>query len=406
MTQKTKPKMVLAGCCLMLTIAYMSLAAWGIAVPALAETFKLSETMIQLGNAALIGGYAVGSFVEGRMFVSFGFKKTSFFAIGLFIIASILIPYIKNYPIILCLRFAMGFGLIVNITTTIVSSWFPIKQRGLAVGILLGCIGLGSAFGGIVTGVLSSMLGWQEIFLSLAAITIVGFILFQLTVKEPPVQVDETPNQPAEETPDTGISIYRQPVLWLFALMLLFVFFNVYGLYAYLAIYMQTEGYTVMQAGLLVFFNGFIAVASTPVGGLISDRLVKKVNNVLKARVYTIAFAAAAVGFLGCILIPVLAPLGFGGAILVSLISGWGCPAANSPILLLPTDLLGKRAAGTGIGIIILIAGIGGIVSPILVPFIAESAGWTTGWFITAAAALGCMIISLLIPKVKVRTKH
>jgi MFS family permease len=185
--------------------------------------------------------------------------------------------------------------------------------------------------------------------------------------------------------------------------MLLFVFFNVYGLYAYLAVYMQTEGYTVMQAGLLVFFNGFIAVISTPIGGLISDRLVQKVNNVLKARVYTIAFAAAAVGFLGCILIPFLTPLGMGGAILVSLISGWGCPAANSPILLLPTDLLGKRAAGTGIGIIILIAGIGGIISPILVPFIAESAGWTTGWFITALSALGCMIISLLIPKVKVR---
>jgi MFS family permease len=402
--QESKKKTVLIGCCLILTIAYMSLAAWGVAIPALAEAFRLSETMIQLGNAALIAGYAVGSFVEGRMLVSFGFRKTSFFAMGLFIVASILIPCIKNYPLILFLRFLMGFGLIVNITTTMVSSWFPLKQRGLAVGVLLGCIGLGSAFGGIVTGVLSSVLRWQEIFLLLAVITIVGFILFQLMIKEPPDQVSKTNRQSAEETPDTGISIYRQPVLWFFALMLLFVFFNVYGLYAYLAIYMHTQGYTVMQAGLLVFFNGFIAVVSTPIGGLISDHLVQKGNSVLKARVYTIAFAAAAVGFLGCILIPFLAPLGLGGAILVSLISGWGCPAANSPILLLPTDLLGKRAAGTGIGIIILIAGIGGIVSPILVPFIAESAGWTVGWLITALSALGCMLISLLIPKVKVRT--
>jgi MFS family permease len=274
----------------------------------------------------------------------------------------------------------------------------------LAVGILLGCIGLGSAFGGIVTGILSSIFRWQEIFLLLAAITIAGFILFQLMVKEPPVQINEINKQPTEKTPDTGISIYRQPVLWLFALMLLFVFFNVYGLYAYLAVYMQTQGYTVMQAGLLVFFNGFIAVVSTPVGGLISDKLVQKTNSVLKARIYTIAFAAAAVGFFGCVLIPFLAPLGIGGAILVSLISGWGCPAANSPILLLPTDLLGKRAAGTGIGIIILIAGIGGIASPILVPLIAESVGWPIGWFITALSALGCMFISLLIPKIKVRT--
>jgi sugar phosphate permease len=71
---------------------------------------------------------------------------------------------------------------------------------------------------------------------------------------------------------------------------------------------------------------------------------------------------------------------------------------------LLPTDLLGKRAAGTGIGIIILIAGIGGITSPIVVPYFAEHTSWTAGWFITALSALVCMVVALIIPKVKVRT--
>lgn len=391
---------VLAGCCLMLTIAYMSLSAWSIAVPALAETFQLGEILIQMGNAALIAGYAVGSFIEGKMLISSGFRKTSVFAMGLFIVSSVLIPFVQSYPLILALRFAMGFGLIVNITTTVVSGWFPLKERGLATGILLGCIGLGSAFGGIVTGVLSSFFGWQEIFLILAGVTVAGFVVFLVMVKPPPEPVVESSTA---MDPDTGLSIYRQPVLWLFAFILLCMFFNIYGMYAYLGMYMREQGYSAMEAGLFVFCNGFMAVVSTPAGGLISDRIMRKTGNVLKARVYTIAFPAALAGFVGCALIPFLAPLGFWAAILVSLLSGWGCPAANSPVLLLPVDLLGKRAAGTGIGIIILIAGIGGIVSPIVVPFVAALTGWKTGWMITAFSAFVCVMIALIIPKVKVR---
>jgi MFS family permease len=386
----------------MLTITYMSLSAWSIAVPALAETFQLGNILIQLGNAALIAGYAVGSFVEGKMLISLGFRKTSFFAMGLFIVSSVLIPFIQSYPLILAFRFAMGFGLIVNITTTVVSGWFPLKERGLATGVLLGCIGLGSAFGGIVTGALTFLFGWREIFLILAGVTTAGFVVFLVMVKPPPREPAEMESSTAMD-PDTGISIYRQPVLWLFAFILLCMFFNIYGMYAYLGMYMREEGYGVMQAGIFVFCNGFMAVISTPAGGLISDRIMRKTGNVLKARVYTIAFPATLAGFVGCALIPFLAPLGFWAAILVSLFSGWGCPAANSPVLLLPVDLLGKRAAGTGIGIIILIAGIGGIVSPILVPFVAALTDWATGWMITAFSALVCVVIALIIPKVKVR---
>lgn len=35
------------------------------------------------GNAALMAGYAIGSFLEGRMLMRFGWRKTFLFAMGL-----------------------------------------------------------------------------------------------------------------------------------------------------------------------------------------------------------------------------------------------------------------------------------------------------------------------------------
>ena len=332
-----------------------------------------------------------------------GLEEDLFFAMALFLIGSILIPFVESYPIIIVLRFLMGFGLIVNITTFIVSGWFPLAQRGLAVGVLLGCIGLGTALGGFVTGALTELFSWQNIFLILAAVTIAGMVIFLLIVGNPPRQ-DKTDADPKGRA--FRGDIYKQPALWLFALSLLFVFFNVYGLYAYLASYMQTLGYSVAETGLIVLFNGLVAVASTPFGGYLSDWLVKKTGNVVRARAYAIAFSGALVGVVGCLLIPLLAPISIGFAILTALISGWGCPAANSPILSLPSDIFGSEAAGAANGMVILVAGIGGILSPILVPYIAEATNWTVGWIITAAAAFACMIISLILPRIRVRNEE
>ena len=48
----------LAGCTLMLSIVYMSLTSWSIAVNELADAFNLSTSLIQAGSSMLIAGYA------------------------------------------------------------------------------------------------------------------------------------------------------------------------------------------------------------------------------------------------------------------------------------------------------------------------------------------------------------
>ncbi len=400
---KRKGKMpALIGSTIMLSIVYMSLTSWALAINELSKEFNLTPGLIQAGASLLIAGYAIGSFVVGKMVVKIGWKKSFNIVIYPFIIASALIPLVSNYYVILFLRFVQGWGIIVSLTCAIVSSWFPTKERGLALGILLGAIGLGVALGGYIGGVLNPMIGWKNTFWVITAITVVGVIIFYVLVKEaPPFEEEESANPGTSNEPE--INIFKEPGLWLLGLATLTAFFNAYGMYAFLAQYLYTLNYKPEIVGFLVFINGFIAVFSTPIGGWISDKLVDK-KGALKARTWTNAWVALFVGFLGCVLIPHLAPISITLAVIAVLLAGWGVPATNGPGLSLPSDLFGSAAAGPGVGMVLLIAGIGGIIAPIFIPWLASVTSWTIGWYVTGGAALVGLIVNLILGNYKVKT--
>ena len=92
----------LIGCTLMLTIVYMSLTSWSVAVNELSKTFDLSAPLIQAGTSMQIAGYVIGGFIEGKLIGRFGWRKVFTVVIVAFIIASALIPIVNNYYIILC----------------------------------------------------------------------------------------------------------------------------------------------------------------------------------------------------------------------------------------------------------------------------------------------------------------
>ena len=50
----------LSGCTLMLSIVYMPLTSWSIAVNELADAISLSTPLIQAGSSMLIAGYVIG----------------------------------------------------------------------------------------------------------------------------------------------------------------------------------------------------------------------------------------------------------------------------------------------------------------------------------------------------------
>ncbi len=389
----------LIGCTLMLTIVYMSLTSWSVAVNELSNTFQLSTPLIQAGSSMLIAGYVIGGFIEGKLIGKYGWRKVFTVVIIAFIIASLLIPVVQNYYIILVLRFVQGCGCMVGLTSHVVSSWFPSKERGLALGILLGAIGLGSAFGGYVGGVLTPIMGWRDTFWVITAVSVIGAVIFYIMVRVAPPLEEESMVQ-EENSKEPPKNLFREPALWLLGLATLCCFFNCYGMYAYLAEYLYTLQYSANTVAIIVFFNGLIAVISTPLVGWLSDRRVPK-HGALRARTWANIWPALFVGFVGCMLMPHLAPLNIFLAFLVAIVAGWGVPATNGPGLSLPADLFGSAASGPGVGLVLLVAGAGGIIAPILVPWLATQTNWTVGWYVTAAPCLIGMIINMYLARYK-----
>ena len=391
----------LIGCTLMLTIVYMSLTSWSVAVNELSKTFDLSAPLIQAGTSMQIAGYVIGGFIEGKLIGRFGWRKVFTVVIVAFIIASALIPIVNNYYIILLLRFVQGCGCMVALTSHVVSSWFPTKERGLALGILLGAIGVGSAFGGYVGGILTPIMGWRNAFWVIAAISIIGAIIFYAMVRvAPPLEEEEQQQEEVTVEEEQQRSLFKEPALWLLGLSTLCCFFNCYGMYAYLAQYLYTLDYSAGDVALVVLLNGLIAIISTPLVGWISDKRVAK-HGALKARTWANIWPALFVGLVGSVLMPHLAPLNIGCALLVALIAGWGVPATNGPGLSLPADLFGSAASGSGVGLVLLVAGAGGIIAPILVPWLADQTSWTVGWYVTAAPCLIAMFINMYLSRYK-----
>lgn len=347
----------------------------------------------------LIAGYVIGGFIEGKLIGKYGWRKVFTVVIIAFIIASILIPIVTNYYIILLLRFVQGCGCMVGLTSHVVSSWFPTKQRGLALGILLGAIGLGSAFGGYIGGILTPMVGWKTTFWIISAVSIIGAIIFYIMVRVAPPLEEEAEVEP-ETIEENQKNLLKEPALWLLGLSTLCCFFNCYGMYAFLPQYLYTLDYAAGDVAKIVFLNGFIAVISTPLVGWISDKRVPK-HGALKARTWANIWPALFVGLVGCVLMPHLAPVSIAAAFIVSLIAGWGVPATNGPGLSLPADLFGSAASGPGVGLVLLVAGAGGIIAPIFVPWLAAQTSWTVGWYITALPCLIGMLINMYLSKYK-----
>ena len=387
---------------LFLAFAYAGLSTWNIAIPALKETFKLSDTMVMLGGSMLMLGYGVGSLVESILAARIGLKNTGLIAAIMLLLPQFLIPYIPSYGFILFLRFVQGWGIVWFITVAMVTGWFPLKTRGIASGVVGGSIPVGVGMGGIIAGWLITMAGsWQSTFLIFGAIVLVVFIIWFAYVQNPPATQEGSTAQVADSP---TVSPYKYAAGWLVAFALFFNFIALIGLYSVLGPYLYSLGYKSTQVGTGLLVCGLIGGITTPLAGIIGDNIVKKGASPVKARAYIMGFAFL-LAAVTALLVPVIAPKGYAAMLFVVILAGAGVPMTNASIGALPTDMLKNPAlAGKLFGMTILIgAALGGTAAPVLGIAIASSMGWQAGFIaLGIGAILGC-ILSFIIPKFELK---
>lgn len=146
-------------------------------------------------NASAIGlGWVISSFILssamflmpfGRMADIIGRKKVFSAGILLFTISTFLIVFSWSLLSLLILRILQGISgaMIFGTSLAIITSVFPVGERGRAMGINITAVYLGLSAGPVIGGLLTQYFGWRSIFAFLVPFGIASLILIKTKIK-------------------------------------------------------------------------------------------------------------------------------------------------------------------------------------------------------------------------------
>jgi MFS family permease len=387
-------------------VVYMMLMAilvsFSISGPMLIKEFSLTDMQLNYGYIAFTSGLVVSLWWGGRFFDRYGMKKTMVLGSLLFLIPQFLIPFVKNWNIILFLRFIQG-----NVVSmfpgfvTLNSLWFPKKEHGLASGIFMGGLSLGTAVGNYLCSKILPIFGWKNTFQVLGVLALLLIMLwFVFSQKKPPMNLEKKIeiNRKGDDTPG-NTTIYRNPITWLLAIIMLGNCWQLYAMYGVTQSMLFDYGYSLETVGLLCLILGIIGVFSTPAGGIISDK-ISTVLNITKARIVSMLIGFI-IAFFSTLLCPFLVKINFNIAIFAMIFMGMGVPWTNGPYWALPSEIYPSKLAGEGAGFAGFIGNTAAIFGPLIATFLGNSYGWVSSMSFLAIgpfiSIIGCVVLFKIV---------
>ena len=255
-------------------------------------------------------------------------------------------------------RFLLGIGEAGNWPAAIklTSEWFPAKERSTASGIFNSGAAVGAVVAPPMIAWLGITFGWQITFVIIGSLGYLWLALFWFTYYTPETIVKETkariipPLKLLKNRFVLGLTIskiFMDPV-W---------YFITFWIGRYLA---DVYGWNLAQIGWFAMFPFIVADFGNILGGLFTQRLIKKGIEIPKAR-------KIAVGIFGLMmaLSLLLGPLiinGPIGALIVLAIAGFGYAAYTANTMAFPADVVPKSAIASVWGIASVGAGLGGVL--------------------------------------------
>jgi MFS family permease len=370
------------------------LVSFSISGPILMREFNLTNIQLNYGYIAFTTGLVLSLWWGGKFFDKFGMKTTMVLGSILFLIPQFVIPYMTYWNAILLLRFIQGNVVAMFPGLVMLNSlWFPKKEHGLASGIFMGGLSLGTAVGNYICAKLLPIFGWSHTFNILGLLALLLIILwFILSSKKPPENIE---NNDQKRTTYKSASIYKNPVTWLLAIIMLGNCWQLYAMYGVTQSMLFSYGYSLKDVGSLCMILGIIGVFATPLGGIFSDRL-SKVFNTTKARIISMLIGFI-IAFISTLLSPFLSKVNFQLACIAMILMGIGVPWTNGPYWALPGEIYSLDIAGEGAGFAGFIGNTAAIFGPLIATFLGGSYGWVSSMIFLAMgpfiSIIGCVAL-------------
>jgi MFS family permease len=289
---------VLLMLCLMYFITYLDRVNVSTAAAGFGNEFHLSKTQIGLVFSAFAYPYLVFQIIGGWVSDKFGAKRTLIYCGVLWAVATILTGFAGGLTSLLLARLLLGLGegATFPAATSAMARWIPKENRGFAQGITHAFSRLGNAVAPAAVVFVMVAYGWRESFYICGILSLVWVGLWMIVFTEDPAQHPRVtaeelaamplPKSVKAKTPWGPLFKRMMPVtvvyfcygwtLWLFLSWIPQYFLHSYD--------MDIKKSAIFASG--VFFAG---VVGDTLGGIISDKILKRTGNLKMARSYMVA---------------------------------------------------------------------------------------------------------------------
>lgn len=353
-------------------ISYIHRQTLAVVAPELRDALGLSNTEYSRIVFSFLLSYTIMQAVTGWVMDRLGTRRGFALIMAWWSAAAMLHALGQGVTSFSLFRFLLGAGQAGSWAASVraVTEWFPPAARGSATGVW----GAGSSVGAVIAVPLVAWVavtaGWRSAFVITGAIGFAWLALWWPIYRLPPANVDSEAVAPAP-VPVSYRSLLRSRALWGLVLARVFCDPVSWFYFAWVPEYLRrVGGFSMVDVGRYAWIPFLTNGLGIVLGGLLSDRLVRRGWPVVRARV-AVMFAGVVMmtaGIAAALPLPVPAVL----AAISLTVFGFGFWAPNLMTLcadVFPGHLVGSATGLTGVG-----AGVGGMMFTLL-------AGWTIDHF-------------------------
>src|ERR1700744_1747035 len=289
---------VLAMLCVMYLITYLDRVNVSTAAAGFGPEFQLNKTEVGLVFSAFAYPYLVFQIIGGWVSDRFGAKRTLICCGAVWAVATILTGLAGGLTSLLAARLLLGFGegATFPAATAAMARWVAKEKRGFAQGITHAASRIGNAVAPGAIVLVMATWGWRESFYICGLFSLLWVIVWAVTFTEHPKDHPRITSDELEVLPVPKPRAAKVPWMALFRRMApVTIVYFCYGwtLWLYLSWIPQyfLHSYHLDLKSSAGFATGvfFAGVVGDTLGGIVSDRILKKSGNLKRARSQMVA---------------------------------------------------------------------------------------------------------------------
>lgn len=275
---------IVALCCAAFMLCNMDKVNLSLAIIPMAQTFGWPASISGLIQSSFFWGYMAFQIPGGYLCSRFGGRRMMPYAVGIWSLATLAVPFIGGTVGGLCAaRAAVGLGEAVapSAITDMVARTVPISERSRVTSFIFGGLSAGSILALFFSSIFIEHFGWESVFLMFAlggGLWVYAFsnLMRQFRSEDPKIEQQLTMDSGASEDGVPIRGILRSRPVWALAFTHFCANYFHYTMLTWLpSFFSKTLQLDVSQAALVSVIPPILSISFAAVAGSLADKLVE-----------------------------------------------------------------------------------------------------------------------------------